>query len=489
MLDMKRIVELINSLGYKTYTFDYSIYKNYILACMNWYKSTVPNFHTYKRYNGNTSVYREKAKLYMAKRVSEDVASLTCNQNMIINIEDTEERKFLLGDDGEMQGILGDNDFWSQMSKTIELTAGLGTAAMEVIIENLLQVEDKLVAGPNSKIKIARYNALNILPLSWNNNNDIEEVCFIDEYKYNDYKYLELRLHVKDEEGKYVIINKKCRVNDLNVENNITNKFIFLDTSSTISEFHTGSTTPWFTVFKINKINSYDLASPMGASVYGEAADVLKSIDDAFDTLCGEFKYSGKKIYYSKSLLQRDKNGNVIIPDDDDFIKDVFYFTGDNLDDKSDLKEPIQEKNLAIRSKEISEGIELLLNIFSFKCGLGNGFYKFSSGTVQKTATEVVSQNSDLFRNICKLQLGIEKNIYEIIKAILYASNYVFGTKYNVDCKMSVEFDASLTEDSTLQRERALKEVQLGILSVEEYRKRFYPELGNLNNSDQNTDM
>ena len=76
------------------------------------------------------------------------------------------------------------------------------------------------------------------------------------------------------------------------------------------------------------------------------------------------------------------------------------------------------------------------------------------------------------------MQLAIEKNIYDIIKALLYVSNYIFGTHYNIDCKMSVTFDASLIEDKTAERERALKEVDLGLLTVDEYRAMYYPELG-----------
>lgn len=482
MLDMKRIVELINTLGYKSYTFDYSIYTNYILGCYQWYKGKVPTFHTIKRYNGDTDVTIEKAKLHMAKRVSEDIASLTANENMIINIESPAENEFLLGNDN-MTGLLGDNDFWASINKIMELTAALGTAGMEVMVESLIQVEDKLLVGPNSKIKIGRYDGLHILPLSWDNNGKIIEVAFLDEYMFRNEKYLELRLHVLNEEGNYVIVNKKCKINDINNTNNV-NSFIYLDNSSVLSEFNTGSNIPWFTVFKMAQLNSYDINSPMGASAYGDAIDELKAIDDAFNTLCGEFRYSNKKIFYNKSLLQRDKNGKVVIPDDDENNKQVFYFTGDDLHSDADdgdnaVKDAIKEYNPEIRTGQLAEGIGLILDIISFKVGLGHGYYKFSAdGGVQKTAKEVVSQNSDLYRNMSKMQLGIEKNIYEIVKALLYVSNYLFGTSYNLDCKMSVTFDTSLIEDKTAERERALKEVQLGLLTPDEYRAMYYPELG-----------
>ena len=178
MLNMQKITELINQLGIKTYTFDYSIYTSYVLNCYKWYKGTTP-YHTYTRYNGNANVRIEKSKLHMAKRISEDIASLVFNENVIINIDSDAEKQYLMGND-EMTGILGQNDFWSLMNKSCELMAGLGTAGLEVIVENLLQQEDKLLTNEKTKIKLARYDALHILPLSWDNTGKITEVAFLD---------------------------------------------------------------------------------------------------------------------------------------------------------------------------------------------------------------------------------------------------------------------------------------------------------------------
>ena len=475
MLDMNKIAEIISSLGIRVFTFDRSIYSNYIVPTYQWYKGSCP-YHVRKFYNGNSNIRVEKAKLHMAKRISEDIASLTFNENAIINIEDEPEKEYLMGFD-EMSGILGENDFFSMMSKSIELMAGLGTAGVEILVENMLQVDNKFIPSKNTKIKLAKYDALHILPISYDNRGHITEVCFIDEYQIKNDTFLELRLHILNEKGNYVIINKKCKV-DYYTNKNDVNNFIYLENSGIIEEFDTGSNIPWFTCLKMNKINSYDPNSPMGASAYGDAIDELKAVDDAFNTLCGEFRYSQKKVYYSKSLLEKNENGNFITPDEDDSTREVYYYTGETLNSNPDSKDPIHEYNPQIRSKELTEGIELVLDILSFKAGLGKGFYKFTTGGLQKTATEVISSNSELYRNICKLQIGIEKNILEILRALLYVSNYVFGTTYNVDCKISIKFDQSLTEDSAAERERALKEVSLGLLTVDEYRAMYYPELG-----------
>jgi len=487
MVDIKKIVEIINGLGIRTFTFDYGVYNNYIVNCYNWYKGRVPTFHIQKGINnGFKSCSYEKAKLFMGKRVCEDLAGLICSENINIVIDDKNVNELLLGHD-EMSGILGNNDFWIQLNKCYELTCGLGTGAMEVILENLLSMDGNLLSDKNTKIKIARYDALNIVPLTWDNCGNIEEVAFIDEYQIKNDYFLELRLHVIGEDGNYVIYNKKYKVNYMEAQGtqDINNKFMLINDSSILEKFETKSDIPWFICFKTAQVNSYDIKSPMGASVYGDSIDVLESVDDAFNALRGDLRFGAKKVNMHKSLLSKDKDGNVILPDDGDFTNQVYFF-GNAKDDPADVKNMIVYNDAPIRSKELSEAINLSLDILSFKVGLGHGYYKFTSDGVQKTAKEVISQNSDLYRNVCKQQLAIEKPILSLMRTIIYANNFVFKTNYNVNCPIAINFDASIIEDITQDRERALKEVELGILSIKEYRAKYYSELENIEDANKN---
>lgn len=479
MLNVQKIVDVINKLGYKTFTYDYNIYNEYINGCYQWWKGNVPSFHTVKQYNGKYEVTVKKAELHMGKRISEDIASLVANENLVIGIESEAEKLFILGTD-EMQGVLGKNDFWSAFNKCIELVAGLGTGAVEIVAENIMKMDDKILVSPDSNIKIVTHKAQDIIALSWDSNKKVKEVCFVDTYKINTRDYVELRLHIIGEDGNYKIINKKYEVFNGDISQEV------LNTEGIVEEFNTGSNIPWFTVIKMPQLNSYDVDSPMGASAYGDAIDELKAIDDAFNTLCGEFRYSGKKVFYNKSLLNRDNKGNVIVPDDAN--KEIFYYTGDD-NAVTDDNNPIHEFNPTIRTQEISEGIELLLDILSFKVGLGHGYYKFSNGTVTKTATEVLSSKSDLWRNVCKMQLCIEKNILEIIKGILYVSNYVTGTNFNVDTKVKVDFDASLIEDKQSEKAFDLELVKNNLITISEFRKKWLPELGEKKEDDQQKDI
>lgn len=468
MLDVKRVIDIINKLGYNTYTFDYSIYNTYIQVMLDWYRGQVNTFHTETVYNGAYEVRVDKSRLNMAKRVCEDLASLVTNENLSVLVNSPNEKDFLLGYD-EMTGILGQNDFWTQLARIYELTCALGTGAFEIVAEGLFMFKDKILSNDNSKLKIVTHNATEIIPLSWDNNLDIKEVAFVDQYKIKNDKFIDLRLHVLVD-GIYHIINKRLRVFD-------GGSYIFEDSSDILTDFDTKSNVPWFSIIKLPLINNYCIESPMGASVYGNCVDLLKSIDNCFDMLTTEIKHGQKKIFYDKRLCERDKQtGKVIYPDDkNNGGRLVFYYMGDefngNADDSNGL---IHEFNPELRIDDITKALEGSLNYLSNMCGLGNSYYKFEQGTVQKTATEVISENSSMYRNIRKNEIALEKSLLSLFRSLLYANNMIFGTSFNIDVPISIQFDQSIIEDKGTIRKRELEEVKLGILDKQYYIKKYY---------------
>lgn len=104
----------------------------------------------------------------------------------------------------------------------------------------------------------------------------------------------------------------------------------------------------------------------------------------------------------------------------------------------------------------------------------GENHYHFD-GTNLSTATAVISSNSKMARRMRKLQIGYESAIFDLIKAICYASSQ-FGT-YNIDTEdMAIKFDDSIIEDIEAESIRALREYQAGIISGVEYRMRVFGE-------------
>ena len=472
MINVDKIIKILNELGFKTYTFDYSIYGSYIAEMFNWYKGYDAKFHRVCEFNGNKDVKRDKAHLNMGKHICEDISTLICNENLNVLMNKNSERDYLLGHN-EMTGILGKNDFWNEIAKMFEITCALGTGAMELVVEDMIKIGDKVVSNDNSNIKIVKHDAFSIIPLSWDNTMKIKEVAFIDQYKIKNDTLLDMRVHVL-ENGKYTIYNKKLKC----IGSGDFISYSVVNDDNILEKFETGSDIAWFSILRLPIVNNYDIHSPLGASVYGNAIYILKNIDDAFDILCDEYRNGKKKVFYSKSMLNIDNTtGKPIIPDDAN--KTVFYYVGDDLTANGNNigdKLPIHEFNPDLRIDDISGGINNALNYLSNACGLGNNFYNFNGSTVAKTATEVVSEQSAMWRTVRKYEIALEKFMLDLFKAILSVENLIHGTSYDIDVPISINFDTSIIEDKTKVRDRRLQEVQLGILSVEEYKAMYYED-------------
>ena len=60
--------------------------------------------------------------------------------------------------------------------------------------------------------------------------------------------------------------------------------------------------------------------------------------------------------------------------------------------------------DMNLRTEEHSKGIQDMLNALSSKCGFGENHYKYERGSIA-TATQIVSENSTLFRTLKKHEI------------------------------------------------------------------------------------
>ena len=138
---------------------------------------------------------------------------------------------------------------------------------------------------------------------------------------------------------------------------------------------------------------------------------------------------------------------------------------------KDDL---IQSESDDLRTDKQIETLNTNLNILGSKVGFGENHYHFD-GTNLSTATAVISSNSKLFRRKKKLEIGYESAIFDLVRAICYASS-MFG-QYNINTEdFVIQFDDSIIEDKEAESIRALREVQAGLISKAEYREKIFGE-------------
>ncbi len=398
----------------------------------SWYEGKVDAFHEYRQYNGKRVLRRTRKSLCMAKKVCEDWADLIFNEKVDIlaknqDVQDT------------IETVFSQNDFRVLANRLIEQAFALGTAAF---------VEHKTSEG----IVIDYVNADMIYPLSFVGGK-ITECAFASKMQIYGEMHIYLNIHVL-ENGNYVIKNMLI--------NERTQKKVPLPNG--VSEcFYTNSPIPLFQMITPNIANNLCLESPMGISVFANAIDILEGIDLVFDSYQNEYRLGKKRIVVPLSMakIEMEQQGD-ILPVFDDNDTEFYAFSGADPDDFS-----IREINMDLRADAHEVGLQRAIDLLTESCGFGSGKYNYKSGNL-KTATQIVSEQSDMYRNLKKHELVAERAIRELVRAVLFLSGK------NPDAEIAVNFDDSIIEDSETVANRALLEKQNNIIDAAEYLCRVY---------------
>ena len=88
--------------------------------------------------------------------------------------------------------------------------------------------------------------------------------------------------------------------------------------------------------------------------------------------------------------------------------------------------------DMTLRTQEHNTGIQDQLNLLSSKCGFGENHYRFNQGSIA-TATQVISENSTMFRTIKKHEIILEQVLIELCRIILRLGNTAMGAGLNED--------------------------------------------------------
>lgn len=435
----------------------------------SWYVSDVKKFHRYKVYRGNgTSVNCTRYSLGMAKKVSEDMADLLLNEKVTITIEDSTTDTFV-------KQVLTDNTWWELGNEYQEWKAALGTVAYVVYVRDTTVDEAGNMTG--GSVGINYVEAAHIYPTSWQNK-VITECIFTFPKTHKRRKYIHFQYHrIEDVPGE----NRKQYVIENTVVENTTGagKELIPEEWEEIPAFsglagriETGSDRPLFVIDRLNIVNNAgeDATNPMGVALFANSIDVIRKIDLEYDSYANEFSLGRKRIFVAPELLTTQGGDAVFDPNDT-----VFYELPEDYFSRADSKEAMHEVNMDLRIDEHSKAVNDDLNWLSFKCGFGTNRYRFENGQV-KTATEVISENSDLYRTLQKHELVLERVLVQLIRTIIRVGISIGTPGLREDTDVNIKFDDSIIEDKSTERRNDREEVAMGAMSLAEYRSKWYGE-------------
>ena len=196
---------------------------------------------------------------------------------------------------------------------------------------------------------------------------------------------------------------------------------------------------PLFVLDRLNIVNNVDETLPMGVPAFANAIDQLKAVDISFDSYVNEFVL-GKKRIMVKPAAVRTLDGDPVFDANDV----VFYVLPEDT---------VGESN----------------------CGFGENHYQYDRGSVT-TATQIVSENSTLFRTIKKHEIILEETLTQLARTILRLGNKLYGMGLNEEVEISIDFDDSIIEDKQSDFSHDMQLLNAGIMNDWEFRMKWMNE-------------
>lgn len=439
-------------INYLNQKFGYEITKDTeIYDKIDLWKSYYKDEEELHKYIDSFGKTRYAYSLGMAKRISEDWASIGYTEKDEISVNKNNNKKFI-------KDFIEEVRLNNEIPEAIEAATWSGTCGVILRLKNIAIQGKKIVPTDKTSYDLITVSAKNILPLKIEHGNIID-VAFVSGIRKDNKKLIYIELHRLTDNG-YVINNiyldaksgKEVRYDDI------------------ISEMETESDTPLFSILRTPIINTIDDNLGLGMSMYGNAIDQLKDCDVKYNNSVMDFVLGGKKIIYNKKLIKygtrriKNEDGSYTTEEypiyPDDISKQQFMEIGDALS-KDEL---IHEYNPDLRTEQNKDGLQFALDLLSFKTGLGTKYYEFSGGSVV-TATQYAGDRQDLMKNAKKYRDNINEFISGILKASLLLARLVLKKNVTEDCIISVtNRDGLLVSDEEI-KEQYRQEFNMGLIS------------------------
>ena len=431
----KRIAEELKKDGINLNVTDIYQYQE---EWLQWYKGYVPSFHKYKmKVNGINKSFERKT-LNLAKKFCEDMAKLLWTEKTKISL-DSEEKTQALWDILDSK----ENSFTINFASFLEKTCAIGTGVTT-------QYQDE-----KGNILIDYIDGNMVIPFKFTNSY-ISGLVTVNRIHEEKKYYTQITIHEIDD-AKYTRINKLYESeneNDIGKEISLETKFPNVKEKEVIE-----TTKARFQVLKLNMVNNIDLDTPMGISLYANALDTFKSADTKFDGFFNEYVLGRKRILVDKTAMKATTNVN-----EKGEVEHVQYF------DENDIayvaiagmeEQPVKEIDFTLRTEAFIKGINTDIDYASSNMGLGANWLKFEGSGV-KTATEVISENSEAFRTKKHHEITVTNMLYDLVASICEMAGIETS-------EIKIETDDSIIEDKETERVKAQSETLQGLRSKMSY--------------------
>ena len=406
----------------------------------------------------NTDGDRKRRKMQhlpIARTAAKKIASLVYNEQAEISAKDETLNKFL-------NDMLANDRFNKNFERYLESALALGGLAMRPYVDG-------------DKIRVAFIQAPVFLPLQ-SNTQDVSSSAILtktikSEGKTNVY-YTLVEFHewvTKDgseigstkDKSLYRITNELYKSNtdsSLGQRVNLQELYPDLEPVTVLKDL----SRPLFTYLKTPGMNNKDINSPLGLSIFDNAKTTIDFINRTYDEFMWEIKMGQRRVIVPEQLTQlkvQDNQGNITFKRRFDVEQNVYMQVGaGNMDSGNivDITTPIRSSDYI---SAISEGLKL----FEMQIGVSSGMFTFDGQGV-KTATEIVSENSDTYQMRNSIVALVEQSIKELCVSMCELGKAVGLYKGNIPelDDISVNLDDGVFTDRHAELDYWMKMVAAG---------------------------
>lgn len=326
--------------------------------------------------------------------------------------------------------VLDDEGFWKNIPDLLSKAYAHGGCVMREYLDN-------------DKVKINYIEAADFIPIAWDNKRITAGIFRSQTYRNGIY-YTLLERH-KPDDGRIRVDSRLYRSSD---KNSIGTRCAFSELYPDAPDYAVYDTdVPVFQYFKPACANNKDSYIPLGISVFANAADTLRALDTAFDSLAREVVLGKKRIIVPSSCIQTvvdTASGKI----ERYFDTDDEVFQALKCDEERDLK--ITDNTVTLRIDEHVKLINALLNILCAQVGLSVGALSFDMSSGVKTATEVVSEQNETMQTM-RANKNLLVEFFEGLCRAIIALGVSVGKLPNKEYSLAVGFkDNVIIDENTL---------------------------------------
>lgn len=339
--------------------------------------------------------------------------------------------------------------------RCVERAFALGTGALALSVD--LPAEESRPAS----LRLRRYDARMVLPLSWDEEG-VTECAFATRASVGGRPVTQAVLHRLDPgTGTYHVLPAF-----FDAEGRRVRPAGFVDDLDTLQAL------PTFCVVRPAVDNLVADVSPMGQSVFEDAADAIRAVDEAFDSLVRELGVTKPRVFMSDELLApvggRDGRPRLeALPPEETVIRAVPGTTG------SDLIKTFQPD---IRTQALRQALDTALAELGDLTGFGQNYFTLDKQGGLKTATEVSADSSALMRNLRKHEAAVGASLSQLLTAACSVATSLLGEDAGDAGRVRVTWDDSIIEDTPAEKAQFMAELASGVSAPWEYRARFKGE-------------